>query len=53
MQHQPRLAPEQPGRVDAQRQIAPDAFGGIFADETLGFLVVPEVLHCSLPYCDG
>ena len=53
VQHQPRLAAEQPGGVDTKREIAPDAPGGVFGDEALGLLVVPEILHVGFPYRDG
>ena len=33
MQHQPRLAAEQPGRVDAQRQFAADALFRIVGNQ--------------------
>ena len=45
MQHQPRLAAQQPRRVDAQRQILADALGGVLGDRGLGVAVGPQVLH--------
>ena len=41
MQHQPGLAAQQPRRVDAQRQVAADAFLGIVGDQFFGFGIIP------------
>ena len=45
MQHEARIAAEQAGGVDAQREVAVDAFGGIGRGHGLGVAVVPEVFH--------
>ena len=45
MQHQPRVTAQQSRRIDAQRQVAADAFFSIVGDQLFGFGVVPEVLH--------
>ena len=50
MQHQPRVAAEQPRRVDAQREIAADALGGVMRDHRFGIAVAPEVFHETRPF---
>ncbi|ESX76275.1 hypothetical protein X758_00925 [Mesorhizobium sp. LSHC416B00] len=48
MQHQPRLAAEQPGGVDAQREVAGHALFRIIAHQSFRVVVIPKVLHVAM-----
>jgi hypothetical protein len=51
MQHQPRLAAQEPRRVHAQRQILANALGSMLGNRGLGVAVGPQILHrCSLQH---
>ncbi len=52
MQHQARIAPEQARRVDAQREIGPDAVAGVAIHHRLRVTIDPGALHGMLPPCN-
>ena len=47
VQHQPRLAAEQPRGIDAQRQIGCDAALAVARDDRLGIAIRPQAAHRS------
>src|SRR5262249_56070013 len=47
VQHQARLVAEKARRIDAQRQIRPDALRGIAIDDRLRIALGPRAFHCS------
>ncbi len=45
MQHEQRIAAEQPRGVDAEREILADALGAIGGDHLVGGAVIPLAFH--------
>ena len=50
MEHQPRVAAEEPCRVDAQGEIARCAQSFVARDVVLGLAIAPAAVHHGLPY---
>ena len=47
--HEPRLGPQEPRRVHPQREILPDALGGVPFDELRRLALAPRAFHLMIP----